>query len=188
MVLAGIIILSLNQLVWCFQAQGSAVQARQESPVLPDRSPFGFGAQVTGGGSTNNTYIVDNMMDLRSALTNAEVRTVYVKGEIKGSQVNETTVGNCQYYIDTSTVPGYNFTLYLMALNTTYTDAVKAAVASNETFEGRNASEYLTLLGKQNVGSTSATWMKTGLRASRDGGDRRRMFRSHGSPSMFKAI
>jgi pectate lyase len=150
MIFVWIISLFLGQWAWC--SPSSAVQARQESPVLPDRSPFGFGAQVTGGGSTNNTYVVDNMMDLRSALTKAEARTVYVKGEIKGNQINETTSGNCQYYIDTSTVPDYNFTLYLMALNETYTDAVKAAIAANETFEGRNASEYLTLLNKQNVG------------------------------------
>lgn len=127
-------------------------QPRQDStPVLPDRQPFGFADQVTGGGD-GTVYVVENMMDLRTALSKAEPRTVYVKGEITGNQINETTYGTCQLYIDTSSVPNYNFTLYVMALNTTYTDSVKAAVAAGETFEGKNATEYLALLNRQNVG------------------------------------
>ncbi|KAI0512801.1 hypothetical protein F5B22DRAFT_293885 [Xylaria bambusicola] len=38
-----------------------------------------------------------------------------------------------------------------MALNATYTDAVKAAVATNQMFEGQNATEYLELLNRPNV-------------------------------------
>lgn len=123
------------------------------SPTLPDRKPFGFGSQVTGGGTPtqNNTYVVDNMMDFRTALGLTTPRTIYVKGELKGSQINETTTGDCQYYIDSSRVPDFNFTLYIMALNSTYTDAVKAAEEAGEEFEGRNATEYLSLLNRQNV-------------------------------------
>ncbi|KAI0805315.1 polysaccharide lyase family 1 protein [Xylaria sp. FL0064] len=121
-------------------------------PALPDRAPFGFGAAATGGGEAheNNTYVVENMMDLRTVLKMEEPRTVYVQGEIQGNQINETFFGDCQYYIDASNVPEFNFTLYIMALNATYTDAVKAAVAANQTFEGRNATEYLALLNHQN--------------------------------------
>ncbi|KAI0554343.1 polysaccharide lyase family 1 protein [Xylaria curta] len=124
----------------------------QDEPAIPSREPFGFGAAATGGGiaSTNNTYIVDNMMDLRRILKMDSPRTVYVRGEIRGSQINETFEGDCQYYIDSSNVPNYNFTLYVMALNATYTDAVKAAAAADGTFEGRNATEYLALLNRQN--------------------------------------
>ncbi|KAI0183521.1 pectin lyase fold/virulence factor [Xylaria flabelliformis] len=131
---------------------GSLPLKAREEPAIPNREPFGFGIAATGGGvaSTNNTYIVDNMMDLRRVLKMEEPRTVYVRGEIRGSQINETFEGDCQYYIDSSNVPGFNFTLYVMALNATYTDAVKAAVAADETFEGRNATEYLALLNHQN--------------------------------------
>ncbi|TRX91290.1 hypothetical protein FHL15_007895 [Xylaria flabelliformis] len=127
------------------------LQAR-EKPAIPDREPFGFGIAATGGGvaSTNNTYVVDNMVDLRRVLTMDEPRTVYVRGEIRGSQINETFEGDCQYYIDSSNVPGFNFTLYIMALNATYTDTVKAAVEADGMFEGRNATEYLALLNRQN--------------------------------------
>ncbi|KAI0906773.1 polysaccharide lyase family 1 protein [Ustulina deusta] len=136
-------------------ASGSLPPARLEArdkPALPDREPFGFAAAATGGGVAheNNTYLVNNMMDLRTVLKMDEPRTVYVQGEIRGNQINETFSGDCQYYIDSSSVPGFNFTLYVMALNATYTDAVKAAVAANQTFEGRNATEYLQLLNHQN--------------------------------------
>ncbi|KAI0859134.1 polysaccharide lyase family 1 protein [Xylaria cubensis] len=124
----------------------------REEPAIPNREPFGFGIAATGGGvaSTNNTYVIDNMVDLRRVLKMDEPRTVYVRGEIRGSQINETFEGDCQYYIDSSNVPGFNFTLYVMALNATYTDAVKAAAAADETFDGRNATEYLALLNHQN--------------------------------------
>lgn len=133
--------------------RGLQVRDKPALPALPDRQPFGFGAAVTGGGvaNENNTYVVDNMMDLRTVLKMDTPRTVYVQGEIRGNQINETFSGDCQYYIDSSTVPEYNFTLYIMALNATYTDAIKAAVAAGETFEGQNATEYLALLNHQNV-------------------------------------
>ncbi|KAK9424742.1 putative Pectin lyase fold/virulence factor [Seiridium unicorne] len=141
-------LLLLSQLARVTSA--TSFSPRQDSePVLPDRRPFGFAEQVTGGGN-GTVYVVDNMMDLRTALTVAEPRTVYVKGEITGSQINETAYGDCQLYIDTSSVPNYNFTLYIMALNSTYTDSVKAAIAANETFEGQNATDYLALLEHQN--------------------------------------
>ncbi|GAP88886.1 putative polysaccharide lyase family 1 protein [Rosellinia necatrix] len=142
---------------WPAAADGSGLpspglRGRGSVPALPDRRPFGFGAAATGGGvaDESNTYVVDNMMDLRSVLKMDTPRTVYVRGEIRGSQINETFSGDCQYYIDSSGVPGFNFTLYVMALNATYTDAVKAAVAAGEPFEGRNATEYLALLNRQN--------------------------------------
>lgn len=123
------------------------------APSLPDRAPFGFGAAATGGGVAheNNTYVVNNMMDLRTVLKMTEPRTVYVSGAIAGNQINESFAGTCQFYIDSSGVPGFNFTLYLMALNATYTDSVKAAIAADELFEGRNATEYLELLNHQNA-------------------------------------
>lgn len=163
--------------------------ARQDSePSLPDRQPFGFAEQVTGGGN-GTVYIVEDMMGLRTALTAAEPRTVYVKGEIKGNQINESTYGDCQMYIDTSSVPNYNFTLYIMALNSTYTDAVKAAVAANETFEGQNATEYLALLNKQNVSifllSMSQVFI---VLHSRAGGVRHKTCKSLGSPSTSRGI
>jgi hypothetical protein len=136
-----------------------AIPRDASAPTLPDRKPFGFASQVTGGGTPtqNNTYVVDNMMDFRTALELTTPRTIYVKGELKGSEINETTTGDCQFYIDSSRVPDYNFTLYIMALNSTYTDAVKAAVAAGEEFEGRNATEYLNLLNRQNVSKPTAT-------------------------------
>lgn len=138
------------------QINATALHSRQDGePTLPDRQPFGFAQQVTGG-ENGSVYVVDNMMDLRTALKKTETRTVYVKGEIKGNQINDTTFGDCQMYIDTSNVPDFNFTLYILALNSTYTDAVKAAVAANETFEGQNATEYLALLNRQNVSCLAA--------------------------------
>lgn len=122
------------------------------APTLPDRKPFGFASMVTGGGTPtpNNTYVVDNMVDFRTAMELETPRTIYVKGELKGSEINETTTGDCQFYIDSSRVPQFNFTLYVMALNSTYTDAVKAAETAGEEFEGKNATEYLALLNRQN--------------------------------------
>lgn len=135
---------------------GSRLQALPRdvsAPTLPDRKPFGFASKVTGGGTPtpNNTYVVDNMVDFRTAMELTTPRTIYVKGELKGSEINETTTGDCQFYIDSSRVPEFNFTLYVMALNSTYTDAVKAAEAAGEEFEGRNATKYLNLLTRQNV-------------------------------------
>lgn len=130
-----------------------AVPRDASAPTLPDRKPFGFASMVTGGGTPtpNNTYVVDNMVDFRTAMELETPRTIYVKGELKGSEINETTTGDCQFYIDSSRVPQFNFTLYVMALNSTYTDAVKAAETAGEEFEGKNATEYLALLNRQNV-------------------------------------
>ncbi|KAI2638309.1 polysaccharide lyase family 1 protein [Xylaria nigripes] len=89
-------------------------------------------------------------MDLRTVLKMDKPRILYVEGEIKGNEINEIFSGDCQYHIDSSNVPEFNFTLYIMALNSTYTDAVKEAVAADEPFERRNATEYLELLNHQN--------------------------------------
>ncbi|KAK6543337.1 hypothetical protein TWF694_000089 [Orbilia ellipsospora] len=121
-------------------------------PVLPLRFPFGFGKDVTGGGKPNstNTYLVDNMLDLRSVLSMNEPRTVYVKGEIFGNEINETYSADCQWYIDNSNVKQFNFTLYIQSLNATYVTEVKAAAAANQTIDGRNATEVATLLPRMN--------------------------------------
>ncbi|KAF3939611.1 hypothetical protein ABW19_dt0202426 [Dactylella cylindrospora] len=122
------------------------------APVLPLRHPFGFGKAVTGGGkpTKNNTYLVDNMPDLRAALTMTTPRTVYVKGEIFGNEINETVSANCQWYIDNSNVKQFNFTLYVQSLNSTYVAEVKAAAAAGEMIDGRNATEVATLLPRMN--------------------------------------
>lgn len=123
------------------------------APNLPDRQPFGFGTAATGGGTPlpNNTYLVDNMPDLRTVLKMETPRTVYVKGEIKGSEINATTTGDCQYYIDSSNNSKFNFTLYVQGMNDTYMDAVKTAAEEGGQFEGRNATELLELINHQNV-------------------------------------
>ena len=122
-------------------------------PTLPDRVPFGFGSEATSGGSPgpDSTYLVDNMMDLRTVLSMNSSRTVYVKGEIMGNQLTANTTGNCQYYIDTSRTPDCNFTKYIQSLNETYMATVKVASTAGEEFEGQNATELLTLLNHQNV-------------------------------------
>ncbi|KAK6501146.1 hypothetical protein TWF481_008994 [Arthrobotrys musiformis] len=121
-------------------------------PILPLRFPFGFGKDVTGGGRPDetNTYLVDNMLDLRTALSMSGPRTVYVKGEIFGNQINETYSADCQWYIDNSNVKQYNFTLYVQSLNATYVAEVKAAAAANEIIDGRNATELAALLPRMN--------------------------------------
>lgn len=171
-------------------ARLQAVSRDASAPTLPDRKPFGFGSQVTGGGTPtpNNTYVVDNMMDFRTALGMTTPRTIYVKGELKGSQINETTNGDCQYYIDSSRVPDFNFTLYIMALNSTYTDAVKAAEAAGEEFEGRNATEYLNLLNRQNVSQQPPIGSCIVLNCHRAGGVKLKIYRKAGSPSMQRVM
>lgn len=172
-----------------------AISRDASAPTIPDRKPFGFGSQVTGGGAPtqNNTYVVDNMMDFRTALELTTPRTIYVKGELKGSQINETTNGDCQLYIDSSRVPEFNFTLYVMALNSTYTDAVKAAETAGEEFEGRNATEYLNLLNRQNVSHNCCTLCSQPLKLAfvlichRAGGAKPRTSRKAGSRSMQRA-
>ncbi|EPS38455.1 hypothetical protein H072_7795 [Dactylellina haptotyla CBS 200.50] len=122
------------------------------APLLPLRFPFGFGKDVIGGGKPNktNTYLVDNMVDLRTALSMSGPRTVYVKGEIFGNEINETYSADCQWYIDNSNVKQYNFTLYVQSLNVTYVAEVKAAAAANEIIDGRNATEVAALLPRMN--------------------------------------
>ncbi|KAG8934288.1 hypothetical protein FRC02_010242 [Tulasnella sp. 418] len=44
----------------------------------------------------------------------------------------------------------FNFTQYVLSLNSTYTSLVSQAISANEPFEGRNATEYKALLGKMN--------------------------------------
>ena len=121
-------------------------------PQLRDRSPFGFGKGVTGGGTptSNSTYLVDNMIDLRTVLKIETPRTVYVKGNIYGNQLPGNMTGNCQYYIDNSTVPKFNFTKYIQAQNTSYMAEVKAAASAGVPFEGQNATDLLSVLNRQN--------------------------------------
>lgn len=143
----------LIALVAVIDASKIARAGNASAPTLPDRQPFGFGSNVTGGGTPTdeNTFVVDNVADLRAALQLSTPRTIYVKGELQGTRINETMSADCQYYIDSSNVKNYNFTLYLMAMNETYTDSVKAAVAAGELFDGKDATEYLALLNHQNV-------------------------------------
>ncbi|KAF3110205.1 hypothetical protein TWF594_010147 [Orbilia oligospora] len=121
-------------------------------PILPPRFPFGFGKDITGGGRPNktNTYLVENMLDLRTVLSMTGPRTVYVKGEIFGNQVNETYSADCQWYIENSNVKQFNFTLYVQSLNATYVAEVKVAAAANEIIDGRNATELAALLPRMN--------------------------------------
>ncbi|KAF9491685.1 hypothetical protein BDN71DRAFT_1510159 [Pleurotus eryngii] len=49
-----------------------------------------------------------------------------------------------------SVVRGFNFKTYLLSLNATYVSLVEQAITNDTTFEGWNATEYRTLLGRQN--------------------------------------
>ncbi|KAL3422291.1 Pectate lyase plyB 1 [Phlyctema vagabunda] len=127
------------------------------APDLPaDRQPFGFGVQTTGGAAANTSsvFLVDNMIDLRAALTLPYPRIVYVKGNVAGNEItsgpNGTVYADCQWYIDNGPVKNFNFTQYIMSLNSSYTDSVAAAAAANGTIDGYNATEYLVLLKKMN--------------------------------------
>ncbi|KAL7266467.1 hypothetical protein RUND412_010985 [Rhizina undulata] len=119
---------------------------------LPSRIPCGFAAASTGGNSSNSSsYIASTMPDLRSALLLPSPKIIYVNGTLYGNDLfGNGTLGDCQYYIDHSSVPGYNFTLYLLSLNETYVMAIEAAAEAGEEFEGRDAEEFRVLLGKQN--------------------------------------
>ncbi|RVD85296.1 uncharacterized protein DFL_003622 [Arthrobotrys flagrans] len=146
-------LISLVSLLACLAYQATALEPYAGSPpILPLRFPFGFGKDVTGGGRRDktNTYLVDNMPDLRTVLSMTGPRTVYVKGEIFGNQINETYFADCQWYIDNSNVKQYNFTLYVQSLNATYVAEVKAAAAANEIIDGRNATELAALLPRMN--------------------------------------
>jgi len=64
-------------------------------------------------------------------------------------------LASCEDYIaltgsEGSAIRQYTFELYLLSLNSTYTDLVKEAIAQNTTFEGKNATEYRDLLAHQN--------------------------------------
>lgn len=122
------------------------------APNLPSRKPFGFGSAATGGGepSPNNTYLVDNMVDLRAVLEMTTPRTVYVQGKIHGNEIDKNTSANCQWYIDHSNAKNFNFTRYVQSLNSTYTDWVKGVAAQNGTIDGMPATELAKLLGRQN--------------------------------------
>ncbi|KAL1644239.1 hypothetical protein SLS58_004519 [Diplodia intermedia] len=144
---------SLSLALAAFSSLSYALQPYNgPAPDLPDRKPFGFGAAATGGGTptANNTYVVDNMPDLRTVLKMESPRTVYVKGEIKGSEINETTTGGCQFYIDSSNNPDFNFTLYIQGMNETYTGLIQDAADAGTQFEGQNATELLDLITRQN--------------------------------------
>ncbi|KAJ8514226.1 hypothetical protein ONZ45_g8224 [Pleurotus djamor] len=156
----------------------SALTVFQGTPPNLTRQPFGYAALSTGGSTnTTATYVVSNASELREALALPFAKTIYVNGTIQGNQmangnalplasynpwhnVYETvllvgTLATCQSYIDMtgspgSAVHGFNFELYLLSLNSTYLALVTEAAAANTTFEGRNATEYRTLLGHQN--------------------------------------
>ncbi len=128
-------------------------------PRFPaNRSPFGFGSLTTGGSSSNSSsvFLVDNMPDLRTALSLPYPRTVYVQGNITGHQItfskgNGSTYGDCQWFIDTGAVKQFNFTRYVMSLNESYMESVGVEAGRNGTIEGVSAGEFLTLLKKMNV-------------------------------------
>ncbi|KAL0957995.1 hypothetical protein HGRIS_000170 [Hohenbuehelia grisea] len=119
-------------------------------------SPFGWGGQSTGGSLNKSaTYIVSNSTELREALALPFTKTIYVDGVIHGNQLDNGSFATCETFIATSGSPGsavrqFDFNLYIFSLNSTYLSLVTAAAAANETFEGRNATEYRALLGHQN--------------------------------------
>lgn len=140
-------------------AQAELTPYTGPAPNLPaNRSTFSFGSLATGGSAANSSssFLVDNMPDLRAALTLPYPRIVYVKGNITGNQittdaVNGSTYADCQWFTDNSGGKQFNLTRYLMSLNTSYMDGVKLAADANGTVEGMNAMEYLALLKKMNV-------------------------------------
>ncbi|KAI5888645.1 polysaccharide lyase family 1 protein [Schizophyllum commune H4-8] len=124
----------------------------------PDLSstPFGY-AQASTGGSTNESavYVASTLAELKEAVELPYTKTVYVNGTIHGNELADGSLADCQTYIDTtgsdgSAVRQFNFTLYILSLNSTYTSLVDAAAEAGEPFEGRNATEYKELLGHQN--------------------------------------
>ncbi|KAJ8703541.1 hypothetical protein PTI98_002157 [Pleurotus ostreatus] len=139
-------------------AAGNALALTEYSGPVPKLShmPFGFAGQATGG-STNVSavYVVSNAAELREAVALPYAKTIYVNGTIQGNQLPNGTLAKCQDYIDMtgspgSAVHGFNFETYLLSLNATYVSLVEQAIADNVPFDGRNATEYRTLLGHQN--------------------------------------
>ncbi|TRM55446.1 polysaccharide lyase family 1 protein [Schizophyllum amplum] len=124
-------------------------------PDLSD-TPFGYAAASTGG-TTNESavYVVSTLADLKEAAELPYTKTIYVNGTIHGNALDDGSMADCQTYIDTtgsdnSASRQFNFTLYILAFNETYTALVDAAAEAGETFEGRNATEYSELLSHQN--------------------------------------
>ncbi|KAL1687568.1 polysaccharide lyase family 1 protein [Schizophyllum commune] len=124
----------------------------------PDLSSTSFGyAEASTGGSTNESavYVASTLAELKEAVELPYTKTVYVNGTIHGNELADGSLADCQTYIDTtgsdgSAVRQFNFTLYILSLNSTYTSLVDAAAEAGEPFEGRNATEYRELLGHQN--------------------------------------
>ncbi|KAH8145100.1 uncharacterized protein LAJ45_10880 [Morchella importuna] len=123
-------------------------------PAHLTRTPLGFAQHSTGGGlppAANSSYIVTTMPSLRAALQLPSPKTIYVNGTLHGNTIFDNgTSADCQWYIDHSASPAFNFTMYVLSLNETYVAAVNAAVAANGTWEGGSASEYRVRLGKMN--------------------------------------
>ncbi|KAF9491695.1 pectin lyase-like protein [Pleurotus eryngii] len=139
-------------------AAGNALALTEYSGPVPKlrHKPFGFAGQTTGG-STNSSalYVVSDAGELREAVALPYAKTIYVNGTIQGNQLPNGTLARCQDYIDMtgppgSAVHGFNFKTYLLSLNATYVSLVEQAIVDNTPFEGRNATEYRTLLGHQN--------------------------------------
>ncbi|KAL4266766.1 polysaccharide lyase 1 family protein [Pleurotus pulmonarius] len=137
---------------------GTALALTEYTGPVPQLShkPFGFGGQATGGSTnTSAVYVVSSAAELREAVALPYAKTIYVNGTIQGNQRPDGTLATCQDYIDTTGSPGaavhgFNFETYLLSLNATYIALVEQAIADNTTFDGRNATEYRTLLGHQN--------------------------------------
>lgn len=156
-----------------YRARAHVIVTIGQPPALK-HTPFGFGGKSTGGSlNASAAYLVTNAKELREAIALPWIKTVYVKGVINGAELDNGTfvvtcttlvwltflligtLATCQTYIDTTGSAGsatrqFTFDLYLKSLNATYTALVSAAAANNELFEGRNATEYKTLLAKMN--------------------------------------
>lgn len=136
-------------------ADGALVPYTGRKPELPKRKPFGFGIATTGGAANASAvYLVDNMVDLREALQLDYPRTVYVKGLIDGSVIMDNSTGklvktNCDSYIQQA-APQFNFTQYMMSLNTSYM-ANLAALPPTDVVEGRSVADFIALLKQQVV-------------------------------------
>ena len=134
---------------------GALTTYKGKKPDLPSRKPFGFGIATTGGAANKSAvYVVDNMVDLREALQLNYTRTVYVKGLIDGSVVKDNVTGklvktNCDTYIQQA-APQFNFTQYMMSLNTSYMASLEV-LPQTDVVEGRNVTEFIDLLKQQVV-------------------------------------
>ncbi|KAK0102343.1 hypothetical protein ONS95_005966 [Cadophora gregata] len=149
---------ALALLLACIGASAELTPYTGPAPILPaKRSTFSFGSLTTGGSAAKSSaiFLVDNMPDLRTALTLPYPRIVYVKGNITGNQITSnagsgSTYANCQWYTDNSGAKQFNLTRYVMSLNTSYMDSVKAIADKNGKIEGMSAVDYLALLKKMN--------------------------------------